>query len=203
MNIIEAVHDRGVLKRRIRVLGGHFAQLIPPEASVLDVGCGSGQIDRLILEHRDDIKIDGIDVLVRGDTKIVVKEYDGNTLPCENNSYDVVMFVDVLHHTENIERLLTEARRVSRKFVILKDHTLEGFLAKQRLNFMDKVGNRRFGVKLPYNYYTKKQWLDVFRKVNLEVSIWNSGLSLYPKLFSFIFEANLHFIARLKKKNND
>lgn len=201
MNIIEAVHDSGVLKRRIRVFGGHFAQLILSDVSVLDIGCGSGQIDRLILEHRDDIKIDGIDVLVRDDTEIVVKEYDGNTLPCEDNSYDVVMFVDVLHHTDNIERLLAEARRVSRKFVILKDHILEGFLAKQRLNFMDKIGNRRFGVRLPYNYYTKTQWLDVFRKVGLDVDVWNPKLFLYPKPFSFIFEANLHFIARLEKNN--
>ena len=68
---------------------------------------------------------------------------------------------------------------------------------------MDKVGNRRFGVRLPYNYYTKTQWLDVFRKVGLDVDVWNPRLSLYPKPLSFIFEAELHFIARLKKNNID
>ncbi len=199
MNIIGTVHESRVLKRRFRVLSEHLTKLIPSKVCVLDVGCGSGQIDRFILEHRKDIKIDGVDVLVREGAAIAVTEYDGNTLPCEDSSYDVVMFIDVLHHTENVHRLLEEAKRVSRKFVILKDHTLAGFLAKQRLNFMDKVGNRRFGVTLPYNYYTKSEWLDVFEKLGFSIDVWNPKLHLYPKSFSFVFDANLHFIARLKK----
>lgn len=203
MNIIEAAHESRVLKRRIHVLGGHLTQLIPPEAYVLDVGCGSGQIDRLILGHRKDIKIDGVDVLIREGTAIMVTKYDGNTLPFEDNSYDVVMFIDVLHHTENIDGLLAEAKRVSRKFVVLKDHILTGFFAKQRLIFMDRVGNRRFGVGLPYSYYTKQEWLSAFEKLGLSVDVWNPKLHLYPKPFSFVFDANLHFIARLTKKSDD
>ncbi|MHC4531570.1 MAG: class I SAM-dependent methyltransferase [Planctomycetota bacterium] len=120
MNVVEAVHGRKVLGRRFRVLSEQVSQLIPPESSVLDIGCGSGDIDKLILERRKDVTIRGIDVLVRQDTAIEVTEYDGNTLPCDDNSYDAVIFIDVLHHTDNIERLLAEAGRVAGKCVILK-----------------------------------------------------------------------------------
>lgn len=202
MNIIEAAHDSKVLQRRIRVLSDYMAKLIPPQASVLDVGCGSGQIDKLILKQRDDITIDGIDVLVRDNTEIEVAEYDGCTFPCEDNSYDVVMFVDVLHHTDNLEQLLGEARRVARQFVIIKDHTPEGMLSRARLNFMDSVGNRRFGVRLTYNYYTESQWLEAFKKNGLSVDSWNRQLRLYPWPFSMVFDSTLHFIARLKTESS-
>jgi ubiquinone/menaquinone biosynthesis C-methylase UbiE len=200
MNVVEAVHGRKVLGRRFRVLSEQVSQLIPPESSVLDIGCGSGDIDKLILERRKDVTISGIDVLVRQDTAIEVTEYDGSTLPCDDNSYDAVIFVDVLHHTDNIERLLAEAGRVAGKCVILKDHTMEGLFSKARLNFMDRVGNRRFGVNLTYNYYTKKQWLEAFEKAGLAVDVWNTKLDLYPWPFSMVFDSGLHFVARLLNK---
>lgn len=202
MNILEALHDRKILGRRIRVLSEHIAELIPPGASVLDVGCGSGDIDRLIMKGRDDVKISGVDVLVREDTAIPVREYDGHTIPYEENSFNVVMFVDVLHHTQNIEELLSEARRVSRQYVVMKDHTLEGLFSQRRLKFMDWVGNRRFGVSLTYNYYTKEQWFKTFEKVGLSVETWKTELGLYPWPISAVFGSSLHCVARLGKKDD-
>jgi hypothetical protein len=58
--------------------------------------------------------------------------------------------------------LLREAARVARKIVLIKDHTLNGLFAAQRLRFMDKVGNARHGVSFPYNYWPKQRWLEVF-----------------------------------------
>ena len=200
MNIFEQMHETKVFGRRIRVLSGHMAGLIPVDASVLDVGCGSGDIARLIMKSRSDVKISGIDVLVREDTAIPVKGYDGHTFPHEDNSFDVVMFVDVLHHTQNTEELLSEARRVSRKYVILKDHTLEGLFSQSRLKFMDWVGNRRFGVNLTYNYHTKQQWFKAFDDSGLAVETWKTKLGLYPWPVSMVFGASLHCITRLEKK---
>ena len=62
------------------------------------------------------------------------------------------MFVDVLHHTEDPMALLGEAVRVARKTIVVKDHTLNGFLAGPTLHFLDRVGNARHDVALPYNY---------------------------------------------------
>lgn len=197
MNVIEKFHGTYVFNRRVSVLSNHFAKLIPQKAQVLDVGCGDGLITHLIMQKRHDIKIEGIDVLVRNQTHILVKKFDGQIIPHPDDSFDVVMFVDVLHHTEDPMILLREAVRVARKAVVIKDHTCNGVFASQTLRFMDKVGNERHSVVLPYNYWPKQNWLDAFEKLGLKISVWNKDLGLYPAPASWIFERSLHFIGRL------
>ncbi len=110
---------------------------------------------------------------------------------------DTVMLVDVLHHANDPMELLREARRVTRRAVIIKDHTLEGFCAGVTLRFMDRIGNEKHGVSLPYNYWTKAQWLESFKFLEMKIGVWKSGLGLYPLPAKWIFERSLHFIARL------
>ncbi len=122
-------HDRFVFQRRVRVLGTALADLLDDGARVLDIGCGDGFIDKQIGKARPDLTISGIDVLLRPDTHIPVELFDGTTIPYGDASVDVVMFVDVLHHTDDPEVLLREARRVARRAIVLKDHTRDGLLA--------------------------------------------------------------------------
>ena len=190
-------HSRLIFGRRVRALSNALGELLPKNAAVLDVGCGDGTIDVLILAQRPDVSIIGADVLVRAMTKIAVREFDGKTLPFSNGSFDVVSFVDVLHHTDEPARLLGEARRVARRLIVIKDHTLEGALAFQTLRLMDWVGNAHHGVALPYNYWPKSQWQAAFDKLGLQVQSWRSQLGLYPFPASLIFERRLHFVAAL------
>jgi hypothetical protein len=62
---------------------------------------------------------------------------------------------------------------------------------------MDGVGNARFGVALPYNYWTHAQWQAAFRDLHLEIEVWQSRLGLYPAWADWLFGRSLHFIARL------
>jgi ubiquinone/menaquinone biosynthesis C-methylase UbiE len=84
-------------------------------------------------------------VLVWPHTKIPVTAFDGEHLPFPDKSVDVVMFVYVLHHTNDPEVLLREAQRVALKAVVLKDHTRNGLLAYTTLRFMDWVGMPTMG----------------------------------------------------------
>ena len=118
-------------------------------------------------------------------------------IPRNNASVDVVMFVDVLHHTDDPMILLREARRVARRAVVIKDHTLNGLLARQTLRLMDRVGNARYGVALPYNYWTHEKWLESFMKLGLQVGVWATDLGLYPWPARWFFDRSLHFVARL------
>ena len=197
MSIIEQIHGKYVFDRRVSVLSKHLADLIPANAKVLDVGCGDGSVAHLIGQKHPGVKIQGIDVLVRNQTYIPVTEFDGKVIPYGDGSFDVVMFVDVLHHTEDPTILLREAVRVARKAIVLKDHTCNGLLAGPTLRFMDRVGNQRHGVILPYNYWSKQKWLTAFDKLNLKIGVWNKNLGLYPAPASWIFERSLHFVARL------
>src|SRR5262245_62846732 len=114
------LHRALVFDRRARVLAQRLSVLLPPGASVLDVGSGDGTIASLILLLRPDISIRGIDVLVRPETKIPVDPFDGEHLPCCDKAVDVVSFIDVLHHTNDPTVLLKEAKRVARSTVVLK-----------------------------------------------------------------------------------
>lgn len=191
------LHSRLVYGRRASVLADVLSELLPQNATLLDVGCGDGAIDAMILARRPDVSITGTDVLVRPATKIPVREFDGKTIPFPDRSFDVVSFVDVLHHADNAHGLLTEARRVARGLVILKDHTAEHALAFQILRLMDWVGNAHHGVALPYNYWSKSKWQSTFEELGLEVKSWKSQLGLYPFPASLVFERRLHFVAAL------
>lgn len=202
MSLTTWIHGSYVHGRRVRVLCKHISELIPKDSSVLDVGCGDGLLAGLILQKRPDLKVIGVDVLVREQTTIPVHLFDGTTIPFPDRSMDVVMFVDVLHHTKEPIVLLREAVRVARNAVVIKDHNLDGFLAGPTLRLMDRVGNARYGVALPNNYWTKQEWFDAFASLGFTVAGWQNELSLYPRPSNWFFERSLHFVARLDLEPN-
>ena len=198
MKAMKGLHRELVFKRRVRVLADWLARLPDRDSTILDVGCGDGLVDHLILQRRPDLSINGIDVMIRPHTWIPVLEYNGETLPVEDKSRDYVILVDVLHHLEKPENLLREACRVARKAVIVKDHTRDGVLAASTLRFMDWVGNRTHGVVLTYNYWTKERWQQAFDELGLKPTYWLTELKLYPFPFNLLFDRSLHFVARLE-----
>ena len=197
MKLIEQLHGSFVASRRVRVLAAHLANIMPPRASVLDVGCGDGQLAWLLSQRRPDLRITGVDVLVRKETRVPVKPFDGRTLPFAPQAFDVVSFVDVLHHCDCQLELLAEARRVARQAIVIKDHSQQGFAAERTLRFMDGVGNRRHGVALPYNYWRPEQWTAAFASLGLTVDQQVDRLGLYRWPLSLAFDRRLHFVARL------
>lgn len=197
LGVFEQIHARYSYNRRLQVLSDHLAKIIPADATVLDVGCGDGELSSLIMQRRPDVRITGIDVLLRPHSKIPVMLYDGQNFPATANEFDAVMFNDVLHHTEDPLSLLKEAARVANSAIILKDHTLNGFLAGPTLSFMDWIGNARHGVVLPYNYWPKQKWIDGFASLNFSIDEWKADLKLYPSWADWIFGRSLHFVAKL------
>jgi hypothetical protein len=63
---------------------------------------------------------------------------------------------------------------------------------------MDWVGNARFGVALPYNYWTRQQWNTAWQQIGLQPEQLVTDLGLYPKPADWVFGAQLHFIALLR-----
>jgi SAM-dependent methyltransferase len=198
MTLLGRVHRDYVYKRRVSKLAGLIAQIVPHGASTLDVGCGDGLLARALLDQRPDVTVRGIDVLVRKQTHVPVEPFNGSEIPAATGSYDIVMFVDVLHHVADPVILLAEAVRVARAGLVIKDHTLCGVLASPTLRFMDWVGNARHGVALPYNYWPLKKWHEVIAALGLAIAEWRSDLGLYPWPFDCAFGRSLHFVARLQ-----
>ena len=198
MKILDTLHGRYVTGRRARRLSRLIAEVLPRGASVLDVGCGDGKIARLVMDARPDVALEGIDVMLRPRSVIPVGLYDGRVIPHSDRSFDVVMFVDVLHHTDNPVGLLLEAARVARTAVVVKDHAAEGLFAYPTLRFMDRLGNCRHNVAMPYNYLTLGQWWEAFDRLGLVAAHWTHRLNLYPFPADLIFGRRLHFLSRLE-----
>jgi len=182
------------------VLGSAIRELLPAGSQVLDVGTGDGTIAGYWTKERPDLLVEGVDVLARPEAKIAVGAFDGQTLPFPDQAFDVTTMVDVLHHAADQPRLLSEAARVARQFVIIKDHIAISTFDRATLAAMDWVGNAPHGVSLPYNYLSPGQWNDLFALADLEVERTSTDIGLYPFPLNLVFGRQLHFVSRLRKK---
>jgi SAM-dependent methyltransferase len=198
MTLADGVHGALMYPRRVRALADHAARLIPPNALVLDVGTGDGQVAAALAKRRPDVQVRGLDVLVRATAAIEVAPFDGRVIPMADRSVDVVMLIDVLHHADDPLALLREGARVARSCIVLKDHICDSRLARSILRFMDVVGNARHGVALPHNYWTSWQWSEAIDTLRLARAVWRvGGLGIYPLPASLLFGGKLHVLARL------
>jgi SAM-dependent methyltransferase len=202
MNWIEHWHGERVHTRRVQVLADAATRLLAPGMSVLDVGCGDGQLAASMGRLRPDIRVTGAEISPRPHCRIPVTAFDGRRLPFADRSFDAALLVDVLHHTDDPATLLQEAVRVARRAVLLKDHFREGFAARATLRFMDEIGNRRHGVALPFNYLSRTEWDALFDRCGLAVETSDPLRTLYPFPARLFFGRGLHFFARLTHRNH-
>jgi SAM-dependent methyltransferase len=200
VTVLDRIHERHVLGRRVVVLSTLVAELLPDDADVLDVGCGDGLLARMVADRRPDVTVRGIDLLVRPDAAIPVAPFDGQRIPLADSSVDAVLLIDVLHHTTDPRVLLREAARVARQAVVIKDHLADAPLAGLTLRFMDRVGNARHGVALPYTYWRRAQWRSGCADAGLMIEVWRERLSLYPQPASALFDRSLHVLMRLRPR---
>ncbi|PMB11161.1 class I SAM-dependent methyltransferase [Fischerella thermalis CCMEE 5273] len=113
---------------------------ISPEAAVLDIGCGTGEFERLLLTENPQQVITGVDIseemlLVakqkcRTYPNVSLQNASVSALPFANNSFDVIVSASAFHYFDDPDIALKEMRRVLKpdgKVVILdwcKDYLL-------------------------------------------------------------------------------
>ncbi|MBZ5701060.1 MAG: methionine biosynthesis protein MetW [Acidobacteriia bacterium] len=200
-HLVGRVHSRLIFDRRKIVLARQLAALLPPGSRLLDVGCGDGSLGALLRGLVPGLHVEGVEVHARPGCAVPFQLFDGQHLPFPDNSFDVCLFVDVLHHSQTPLVILQDACRVSRKFVLIKDHFSESRFDYWTLRLMDWVGNAPHGVSLPYNYFSRAQWDDAFRRSSLVPRSTQTHLPLYLPPLSWLFGSGLHFISLLEKKD--
>lgn len=199
--MIANFHNQSILPRRKIVLANAIADIIGEKGgSILDVGCGDGEISEKVAAAAGASKIEGVETQLRPACKVPVKIYDGRTLPYLDGAFDYVMICDVLHHDTAPEVILGECVRVAKKAVIIKDHTSENFGEHLRLRAMDWVGNYHHHVHLEYNYLSRGGWTAIFDRCNIHETKREEKLPLYTGFLQAVFGRNLHFVNRLEHK---
>lgn len=190
------VHGALVFDRRRDRLTAALSEQLPLDVSVLDIGCGNGEVGALLAEEGRHVR--GVETLERDTCAIDMSVYDGETLPFDDDEFDWATIVDVLHHAADPARVLAEARRVTRSGIVVKDHFAQNTRHRTTLAVMDWVGNRQYGVGRDGEYLSRAAWRDVFDAVGLRVTAQNEQLDLYPAAVKPIFETGLHFVVRLE-----
>lgn len=88
------------------------APYIAAGSSVLDVGAWDGLLGEALIQ-RLSCRVLGVDVVDRNQGRIPFRLFDGDRLPvAEDERFDVVLLLYVLHHAADDLALLREARRV-------------------------------------------------------------------------------------------
>ena len=133
---------------------------------IVDLGAGTGAVSKYILKHFHGHKsIAAVDICPDMLAKIVVPEIKTivsplEQLPFSNNTFDVAVSRQCLHYIHNIGQAIKEIKRV-----IKKDGS---FILSQIVPVDNKVKDywcevTRFRQPLRQNYYTEKEWLDLFK----------------------------------------
>jgi SAM-dependent methyltransferase len=124
-NFFERVFHNNRIATLLRLVMDELESIYPVRASgtrMLDIGCNTGPM--LIPLRQQGYNVIGIDVSV-DDVKQAeryLKNYnlpcgglsvaDGTQLPFRDQSFDLVLLIDILEHTEHPQRIVSEARRL-------------------------------------------------------------------------------------------
>ena len=97
---------------------------IKPDEAVLDIACGTGEFERLVLEENPAQLIDGVDFSeqmldraiqkCQGYSNVSFQVASATKLPSSSARYDVVVCANAFHYFEKPEKALQEMRRVSK-----------------------------------------------------------------------------------------
>ncbi len=183
-----------VLRRRARWKWAWIERHLPPVGRgdlVLDLGAGEGFVGE-VAAVRTGAAVTLMDVADDNRTPLTHVTVDGTTLPCADESVDLVLLVFVLHHARDPDAVLGEVRRVSRGRVVVVEST-----PPERMRWLteglDRWANRLRGPALraqePWlRMRTDEEWRRRFEGAGLRVVIEASrGRLLHPQTL-FVLE---------------
>lgn len=189
---LRVINERVMFPRRYAFLEETLAPFLTGAPSILDVGSSNGRLISRLAARVGCTHVAGVDVHVQPDSVIPIERYDGATLPFADGSFDSVVLIDVLHHTDDPPALLVEAARVAKQHVLIKDHFFRSRLDWQILKWADYGGNAPHGIRLPCNYLDLDSWHTAIAKAGLE-------MLTERRFFRYSYDPCRHIIFHLKK----
>lgn len=149
---------------RYKLIISAYKDWIKPGDNILDVGCGTGIITKLLMKYFS-INIICCDIQNYLIYDIPFIKIKAGKLPFKDRSFDTILLNDVLHHIDKSKQieLLTEAIRVAKKLLIFEaEPTFMGKVADIILNKYHYES-----LKVPLSFRTKAEWQRIFKTVSL------------------------------------
>lgn len=137
------------------------------EGKTLDVGAGRCYIAKEVQTKNKGVKVTCLDINDFNKTGLDLTLYDGKNMPFNDNSFDTLLLIYVLHHVDDPIYFLKECKRVCKsngKIIIIED-TAESLLVKP----VDFLYNHFHNVKTPFNFKTDIEWIILYNKLGLDI----------------------------------
>lgn len=151
------------LRRRAQDVVSVFAGWFGQTGTWLDVGGSWGFCASELKQRGWDTLV--VDVVKPAVQAVPVLIYPGDRLPFENESWDVVSMITMLHHVPDPAALVKEAARVSKKYVMLAED-LDGFGGRFWTVLRDQIFNLEF-VGHPKQFRKENEWPVFFAEQGL------------------------------------
>jgi len=137
-------------------------------SKILDLGCGSGVVAKNFQQFFQS-PVMGVDIEDRRIVDLPFQKIDGRTLPFGENDFDVVLIAYVLHHAQDPEALLREAKRVSRGKILIYEDLLGGPMLDFVCKFHGFTFDKFVQKKNETRFKTEQQWRELFTELGLKL----------------------------------
>ena len=154
------------LDQRAEFMVSLFEKDLPEHSRILDIG-GRWGFYAGPLEKRGHHPVI-LDVVRPQLQKAPVVIYNGRVMPFPDKSFDASLLITVLHHIEDVDQVLKEARRVTRgRVIVVEDlylHPVDRFwtILRDRLYNFEWFGH-------PCGFKTRLQWEHYFETLGFKV----------------------------------
>lgn len=154
--------------RRAKNYSNFLRNVIETKSKIIDVGLGDGTVAKQIGKDFNS-KVIGIDVVDYNTTDIPLYIYDGKNINFKENSFDIALIIQVLHHCEDPIPVLKEAKRITKNKIIILEDVCTSFIHKIIACAYDFIMNIRHPVKTPFNFKREEEWTEIFKELNLKI----------------------------------
>ncbi len=136
---------------------------------ILDLGAGEGYVAGAL--RASDTSVCAVDVGLFRRASVPFVAYDGSRLPFADDTFDTTLILLTLHHCTRAEVVLDEARRVTRRRLIVTESVYRNRWDRFWLGLLDTRINRfrhDGGMNTPCAFRTREAWHRLFESRGLE-----------------------------------
>ena len=171
----------------------HILKHVDNNISILDIGCGYGELSAYIAQQKSSPQVTGIDHDTHKIQTAKTRYADRTNLSFEianlatlsNIEHHTVLIIDVLHYfnhndQRNLLKKISASHHVHKIIArdIVKAYHPAYYLNRLHEFIMTQTGRTKVS-QTQFSFFTKKQWHQIATDLNMTLTIEKSGLPFY------------------------